>query len=387
MFFGDMDFKPLSNAEAILEQLKRDTAFDLYPKEEPIDEDKQAFQEAYEWGIEKANHEMQTRMDHSAFLENVQEELLELGIYSAFVSPVLESFAANTREQDIACDSIKEFVQDKGVINLLEQFRYQNIHLANLAHVIDKEYDRIVEHCDNCIKEGLPEEEIHKIEDHDIHKFVLDCKSCCPKDITNKITQRVEDAVNDFIDDKKKSQFKLQQIYQKAKQKIQDYNNSQQTMGMPSQSDIPMGDGSMDPEVGVDNNFNAKMDAQQNEEIANMANPGMQPPPNAMKGSNVGLQTPAQEAMAWAKGQESMILESSYSVFDAMVRAVMGNIYKNSALQESYMDSNGKTDLKTVINDVRSMYTILEAFNVLGIIDLNEEYITNMLQEMQKVEF
>lgn len=384
MFFGEMDFKPLSNAEAIKEQLKMDTAFDLYPKAEERDYDQESFQEAFDYGVMKANQEAY-RINHlNTFLENTQKELLELGIFSAFVMPVLENLAATSREEDIAKNSIEEFVEDKGVTNLLEQFRYQNIHLANLAHTIDKEYDRISECCKNGLKEGLPEEEIYKIENHDIHKFMLDSKSCCPKDITNKITKRVEDALNDFIDDKKKSQFKIQQIYQKAKQKIEDYNNSQQSMGMMPQSDISGGDSSVDPEVSIDNNYNAKMDAQQSKEIDNMSNPSMQPPPNAMKGSDVGL-NPAQEAMAWAKGQEAMILESSYSVFDAMTRAVMNNIYKNPVLQEAYTGKDGKTDFRTILNDVRSMYTILETFNVLGIINLNEEYIENVIQEMQNM--
>lgn len=384
MKFDKMDFTPFTNADAILEQLRRDTSFDLYPEviEERTIHDQ--LQEEYDLYYSKGDSQREFQETYNLFLEEAKRELLEIGLYSAFVDPVLDNQAATTRERDIACESITNFIDDHDVNRLIEDFQYQNIHLANLAHVINKAYDHLVEHCDACIKEGLPEKEIFKIEDHDIHKFVLDCKDCCPKDITDKITKRVDNALSDFIEDKKKSQFEIQKIYQKAKQKVEDYNNSQAAMGIPSQSDVGT-DGGMDPEVGIENNFNAKLDAQQSDELSQMNDPSMQPPPNAMKGSNVGL-TPAQEAMAWAKSEESKILDQTYSVFDAMTRAILEATYKNDNLKQLYITETGQTDMETIINDVKSMYTVLETFNVLNIIDLNEEYLANMIKEMKNVE-
>lgn len=374
-----LDNKPLTNAEIIRDYLKEQTSFNLYPEEEHTRSIHEELQEEYDRMFAKADAAKASMEFRSSFLESLKEDLLVEGIYSMFVESVLENMAATDREYEVAYDSIKHFVEDEGVENLLRQFKYQNDVLADLAHFTESYYNYFVEGIDCKIKEGLPEDQAYEIEDKDIDSFIVGCKCKCPKDITNKITKRVEDAVDDFIDDKKKSQFKIQQIYQKAKQKIEDYNNSQASLGNMNQSDIPM-DG-MDPEVGIDNNLNAKLDMQQNQDIANLNDPSMQPQPNA---ANPIQMTPAQEALAWAKNQETMILENNYSVLDAMVRVLMESTYKNEILKESYMGDNGKTSLRKVLNDAKAMYTVLETFNILNIITLNEEYLENMIQEMHK---
>lgn len=375
----ESDAKPMSNAAIIRDYLKEQSTFDLYPKEEKERTIHDELQETYDLMFAQEDSKRAYRQFRDAFMEDTKRDLLSLGLYSAFVAPVLENMMATSREYDVACDSIEHFVIDEGTDNLLNQFRYQTDILAEIAHTVDKYYDIIMESINNKIKEGLPEDQAYDIEDKDIKSFIIDCKGKCPRDITNTITKRVEDAVDDFIDEKKKSQFKIQQIYQKAKQKVEEYNNAQAAMDPMNQTDMPMDGSSMDPEVGIDNNLNAKLDMQQNQDIANLNDPNMQAPPNAA--NPVGM-TPAQEAMAWARNQESIVLEANYSVFDAMVRILMESTYKNKVLKETYMGDNGKTSLKKVMNDARAMYTVLETFNVLNIIDLNESYLENMIQEM-----
>lgn len=378
MQFGS-DTKILTNGEVIREYLKEQTSFDLYPKEEVEQTIYDTLQEEYNLMYAREDAENQYRKFRSVFMEDTRKDLVSLALYSTFVCPVLENMMASSREHDIACDSIQNFVEEKGADNLINQFSYQNSILSNLSDTIENTYNSIMEGVDCKIKEGLPEDQAYEIEDKDIKSFIVKCKSNCPKDITSKITKRVEDAVEDFINEKKKSQFKIQQIYQKAKAKVDEYNQANQSFDNMNQTDSPMGGDSMDPEAGIDNNLNAKLDMQQNQDIANLNDPTMQAPPNP---TNPGGLTPAQEALAWAKNQEAMILESNYSVFDAMVRVLMEGTYKNNVLKESYMGDNGKTSLQKVMNDVRAMYTVLETCNVLNIIDLNEEYLENMIKEM-----
>lgn len=375
----ELDSRPLSNAEIIRDYLKEQSKFDLYPEEEKEVTIHDTLQEEYDLMFAKEDAKREYREFRNTFMEDTRRDLLSLGLYSAFVSPVLENMMATTREHDVACDSINHFVRDEGTENLLNQFKYQNNVLAEVAYLVEKYYDMILEGVNCKIKEGLPEDQAYEIEDKDIKSFVIDCKGKCPRDITNTITKRVEDAVDDFIDEKKKSQFKIQKIYQKAKEKVEEYNNAQQAFDPMNQTDAPMDGNSMDPEVGIDNNLNAKLDAQQNQELANLNDPTMQAPPNP---TNPAGMSPAQEAMAWAKNQEAIVLESNYSVFEAMVRVLMESTYKNEILKETYMGDNGRTSLKKVMDDVRAMYTVLETCNVLNIIDLNEEYLENMIKEM-----
>ena len=380
MRFGN-DVKPLTTGEIVRDYLKEQSSFDLYPQEERQDTIYDQLQEEY--NLMHANEDAITSYrDHrNTFIEDTRRDLLSLALYSAFVQPVLENMMATSREYDVAADSIQHFVEDEGVEKLLTHFQYQNDILADISNTVEEKYKSIMEGIDCKLKEGLPEDQAYDIEDKDIKSFVIDCKGKCPKDITSKITKRVEDAVNDFIDEKKKSQFKIQKIYQQAKAKVDELNQAQQSFDSMQQTDSPMDGNSMDPEVGIDNNLNAKLDMQQNQDIANLNDPTMQPQPNM---TNPGGLTPAQEALAWAKNQEAMILESNYSVFEAMVRILVESTYKNNILKESYSGDNGKTDIRKIINDVKAMYTVLETCNVLNIIDMNEEYLENMIKEMHR---
>lgn len=375
----ETDIKTLTNADIIRDYLKEQTAFDLYPKEEVEYSIHDSLQNEYNLMYAQADVEREYREFRNTFMEDTRKDLVSSGLYYAFIVPVLENMLVSSREYDMAFNSIQHFVEDQGTENLLNQFKYQNAILENFANTVENHYNSIMEGINYKIKEGLPETQAYNIEDHDIKSFVVDCKHCCPKDITNKITKRVEDAVNDFIDEKKKNQFKIQQIYQKAKAKVDEYNQANQSFDNMNQTDAPTSGDSMDPEIGIDNNLNAKMDMQQNQDIANLNDPTMQAPPNS---TNPGGLTPAQEALAWAKNQEAIILESNYSVFDAMVRVLMEGTYKNNVLKETYTGDNGKTSLQKIINDVRAMYTVLETCNILNIIELNEDYLENMIKEM-----
>jgi hypothetical protein len=92
--------------------------------------------------------------------------------------------------------------------------------------------------------------------------------------------------------------------------------------------------------------------------------------------------SPAQEAMAWAKGQESDILDEHYNVFDAMVRVVVESTHRNDKIKSQYINESNKLNFNKVVGDVRGMYTVLETFNTIGLIDADEKYIQNMIHEM-----
>ena len=85
--------------------------------------------------------------------------------------------------------------------------------------------------------------------------------------------------------------------------------------------------------------------------------------------------------MAWANSKIHTMLEQNYTVFDALVRILVEGVHKVSTLKEAYT-VDGKLNSKKVMNDVRAMYTCLETYNTLNIIDVDEQYISNILKEM-----
>lgn len=360
-----MDLNSPSNASLVLEKLREEEAIQLYPKEKPLTEaeqyikDMQAFYEEHE-GVESAKLNEENR---DLVKEAVRTELLTAGLYNTFVEPVCESLLATTREKDVAYNIIKDHVVEEGVDNLLYTMRYTNQYLAEAAHRVDLAYEAYCESMEGKIKEGLSEKDVCEIEDKDIKKYIDDCKDNTNKDLTNIIFRRVEGAVSDFIDDKKKSQFRIKQIYDDAKKKIEEYNQASSAVAAVNQTDGDTIDG-MDPDAMANDNLGAKLDNQQNQEI-----------------TGAGM-SPAQEAMAWAKGQESDILDEHYNVFDAMVRVVVESTHRNDKIKSQYINESNKLNFNKVVGDVRGMYTVLETFNTIGLIDADEKYIQNMIHEM-----
>jgi len=361
-----MDLNSPSNASLVLEKLREEEAIQLYPKEKPLTEaeqyikDMQAFYEDAHGGIE-SHKEYERNID--VVKESVKSELLTAGLYNTFVEPVCESLLATTREKDVAYNIIQDMVREEGADNLLNKMRYLNQPMAEAAHRVDLAYEAYCEGVEGKIKEGLSEKDVCEIEDKDIKKYIDDCKDNSNKDLTNVIFRRVEGAVSDFIDDKKKAQFRIKQVYDDAKKKIEEYNQASNAVSAVNQTDGETIDG-MDPDAAANDNLGAKLDNQQNQEI-----------------SGAGM-TPAQEAMAWAKSQESDILDEHYNVFDAMVRVVVESTHRNDNLKSQYINESNKLNFNKIVGDVRGMYTVLETFNTTCLIDANEEYLKNMIHEM-----
>ena len=360
----------MSNAEFSKNMIKEFNKINLKPVQE---EHIMTFQEHYAPYFQK-------QIQRSKFNENVnynkttlKNQLLSTAIFEQVLNPVLERFDASEREKNLGMGLIQQFVLEHGAEEIIDDFKYKNEYLATIALDVNKKYDYILEN--NGIKEGLSEKDIEEIENKEIKGYEITNKNKFPKSITSTIYKRVADSIEDFIDDKKSSQFKIQEIYKKAKEKIDQYNMTKDTLGIGAQTDTGTGIDGIDPELANDANLNTKLDAQQAQDQMNMAGTD----PNA--GSMGMMPSPQQEALAIAKRKERLVLESSYGVFDGMMRAVLNNIHTNQALSEEY-EYNGKTNLDKVFKDVRVMYSLLEAFNTLNIIKVDEDYIKSMLQEI-----
>ena len=88
------------------------------------------------------------------------------------------------------------------------------------------------------------------------------------------------------------------------------------------------------------------------------------------------------EAVSFAKKKEREILEQNTNVFGYMINSVMKSIHEDKVLKESYSNEYNNLNFNDIINDTRVIYSMLEAFNTLNIITVNENYLYNTLKEM-----
>lgn len=351
-----------SYAEIALMKLREKNKIDLYPNDDDEPQILKTFREHYNLleGMNTAISENSSRLDFNQILF---EKILTESIYTMIVEPVLEENYPTSRDRMLAYNLVRDFIQEQGTGDLIRQFKYKNVYLAEVALIAEEIFNEMEKH------DQLTKEDIDNIENDTIKNKILKKEAKIPKNVTEMISKRVEDSVNEFLDDKKDMDARLRQIYDKAQEKIDKYNQEQDATMMGKQSAVETPDGS-DPELGVNAMYNSKMDAQQAEEIQN-------------NGPNTGLGV-QEQYLAEAKDMEYQLLNRPYSIFDAMMRIIMESTYKNKILRENYTIDKDKFDYQKLLNDVRTMYTFLECVNTLNIIEIDSDYLKNMLINMQE---
>ena len=321
--------KNKSRAALILEQLEadkkqralnEDSLVELYPKQPGMTyQHKRILDEE----MRTAAHKQLT-----IFQEDVMKELFFQAIYNGVCAPVLEQTFANSHHRDIMINATRDFINEHNVYELLDDWKYKNIYLAEFANIIQETYELITETAKDKLKEGLTEKDAYQIENEKIDNFIIDTKDIIPDDITKTIVNRVEDSINDFVNDNKTNRTKVMEIYDKAKDKIS-----------------------------------------QAEEIT-------QDP--------VEQQEIQQEALRTAKRQELAITESNTNVFGALTKILVEAAMKVPTLQSTYLQESGKVDLEHVLADARTMYTFMEALNTLDIIKADEKYVSDTLTSLKE---
>ena len=90
-----------------------------------------------------------------------------------------------------------------------------------------------------------------------------------------------------------------------------------------------------------------------------------------------------QEAAQISKAKIARIRENkNRGVFDEMVIRFSKSIMKSEILREHYLNENGGLNTDGVVDSVRCMYSILEAFSTTKMEKIDENYIKTMLDEM-----
>ena len=313
---------PKTNAQARLDYLKsmQEQTIPLY-ENKPVDQEVSLSDRIFE--INKARN--QAFKEQYEYLDEAQSVLLTNALFYSILNPVLEEFGASTHEKNVGAGIITNFIQEQNIPELLEDWKHKSIYLAEIANTVDKHTNNYK----NRISKLNSNNDDYQIEDEEINDLIFDTKDIIPKDITKLISDRVEDSVDQFIDTAKKNKFEIKKIYDKAKEKIDKAKASE----------------------------NIDMTSDDIQQIQN-------------------------EAVSFAKKKEREILEQNTNVFGYMINSVMKSIHEDKVLKESYSNEYNNLNFNDIVNDTRVIYSMLEAFNTLNIITVNENYLYNTLKEM-----
>lgn len=352
-----------SYADIAKMKLREQNKIDLYPQEEDDEpEILKTLREHYELleGTDRSKINNNTRLEYNDLL---LKEILTEAINTMVIEPVLENNYPTSRDIMLSGTLVYDFVNEHNAYDLVRNFKYKNIYLAEIALVTESVYEELKSN------KEITREDIEDIENGSIKDKILKKEAKLPKNVTNLISKRVEDSIDDFLSSKRDMDFKLRQIYDKAQAKVDQYNQEKEAMMNGQQSAVDTTDGA-DPELDVNALYNSKMDAQQAQEISNQG-----------PDTGLGMQ---EQYMAEAKDLEYKELNKPYSIFDAIMRSIVESTYKNNLLRESYINENNDFDYQKLLNDTRTIYTFLECVNTLNMIDIDSTYLTNMLRNLQE---
>lgn len=315
---------PKTNAQARLDYLKsmQEQTIPLY-ENKPVEQEISLSDRIFE--INKARN--QAFKEQYEYLDEAQSVLLTNALFYSILNPVLEEFGASTHEKNVGAGIITNFIQEQNIPELLEDWKHKSIYLAEIANAVDKHTNNYKNRISKLNSNNNQED--YQIEDEEINNLIFDTKDIIPKDITKLISDRVEDSVDQFIDTAKKNKFEIKKIYDKAKEKIDKAKASE----------------------------NIDMTSDDIQQIQN-------------------------EAVSFAKKKEREILEQNTNVFGYMINSVMKSIHEDKVLKESYSNEYNNLNFNDIVNDTRVIYSMLEAFNTLNIITVNENYLYNTLKEM-----
>ena len=338
---------PMSTAELIKRNLEqqalKEESINLYPDTDKDLLDNSDLYKKYTKAQDKAKLDKDLV---NKFSEAVNAKLLECCLYQGMLKPVLKEQFCNSHERKLGKALVRNFIQEHGAFKLIESFKDKSCYLNEWYDAIKGYHTAMMNEAKEIAQEGIPEAEMFEIEDDTIKNFVFDTKSVIPKDITKMITSRVEDAVNDFIDQNKKQKEEIKKVYEKAKEKVASLKDT------------------IDPNDPSFQDFNGD--------------------PNSELDPKYGDQV-QEQAMAMVRGKQRAFREEATSVFSILSKNTLETIHRNQAIKESYsVGMTGRLDFQKAINDTKVMYSFLECLNTMGILNINEESLSALLNDMKK---
>lgn len=246
-----------------------------------------------------------------------------------FVIEGLMSEAINESEMDdidlhIKRNLVKQYIKENGgAMSILNKVKGKTALLDMIREEVEEEVEKI---CDKCDKEDpttfvIDKEDIQKVMDklNDEENF---------KDVKSAIAIRVSSAEDAFLNDNRAEKEQMQEIIQKAQDKIDAVNKDEY------------------------------MDDDTKKAIA-------------------------QEATMLSKREMAKIREAkTRSIYDSMIHRFSESAMKREGLRKNFVTEDGKLNVDRVNKTVKTMYGLMEAIQTSRIEKITDAYIDEVLASL-----
>lgn len=296
----------------------------LYNQQEENEEraridNQRAYDEAQQDYYSKLYEGEKENFDRLEYLSNVKNALVTECMYKLLMKSMSTPITENNK---IAARNLcSRFVKENGANNLLREFRTKNLLLSEFSRICDKTYKSLLETDKECAKDDECYDGVigAKISSSQTDEFYRDLEDVDMDDASKIIKDKVSDAIVSFMDDNISAKMDYQEIIDAAKDQID----------------------SADTESQVES-YNALA----KEHIKEMEN-------NREK-----------------------------SLYHIMVESMVKSIFKDDDLKSKYITKGTNIDMESVIESAQIMYTMLEMVNTVGIVNVNEEFISNYIKSI-----
>lgn len=267
------------------------------------------------------------------FIYSVKPSLLKDCLEDMYNKCCDEKFC-NEAYKTVKSNIVNNFITENNAGDLLRSFKYKSVMLSEYARIINKYYDRIVSESndDEDIEyDGDFGQRYNKpVEyyiDPDIEAdFFDELRDVDNEEVIATIQNRVSDAVSQFINKNTEYKLNIKDVLDATKDKISQVQS------------------------------NEELDEEEMDEM--------------------------EESYALtAKRQINKLKQTSETtVFERMVYNLADRVLKTESMHEQYMQ-NGKLNMAQIIESCELLYTFLEMTNTSKMIDVNTEFINNLIHE------
>lgn len=214
---------------------------------------------------------------------------------------------------------IESFVKEEGADNLLRRFSTKTLLLSEMGSIVEEAHKKVIHGCD-CKSAGSP----FKISNSDMKKFHDRLDNLDTDIVTKQIISRVTKAEEEFV----KANIKDKEVLEKL---------------------------SSDTEEKLNNIKNKDEDTEK-----------------AIK----------QEAVAMYRSKVNSISNRKKGILESIVNRMAKSIVAEESILESYRLENGKLNMQKIIDTSEVMYTFLEMVNSMKIKDIDNRYLTEVLNSI-----
>lgn len=256
-----------------------------------------------------------------AFLQKVKESF----ITECMMKIYTESLSGmDKRDKQIARNLIIRFVQENGAGDLIRNFRTKNILLSEVSRICQKYYDKVLESCDKKEQcEGT--NECNQVKEYNLDTtikddFFTELEDLDTTDAASTIKSRVGEALETFIQNNSAQQLEYKSVLDDAKESIADAKN----------------------EAYVDEiTYEAK------------------------------------------RKINELRRDKPKNIFNVMVESLTTKALTDNSYKKQYVNES-KVNMDKIVEDTTLIYTMLEMVNTVEMIDVNEQFITNYLNNLNK---